>query len=141
MVGKGYWLTGAFLAAVVTGLLLAGATPAAHAVLNVDWYSMDGGGGTTSGGTLAVHSTQGQVDAHVVSGGTYVLSGGFRAISHCAASDTNEDGYVDVVDLLDLVYAFGTDRGDPGYNSAADFNADGHVDVVDLLTLVYAFGT
>jgi hypothetical protein len=140
MVPKSSLLAVVLVAAAVIGLLV-GATPAAHAVLKVDWYSIDAGGGTASGGTLVVHSTQGQVDAHVVSGGTYVLTGGFRAISHCAPSDADEDGHVDVLDLLYLVYAFGTARGDPGYDPTADFNADGYVDVVDLLMLVDDFGT
>jgi hypothetical protein len=54
--------------------------------------------------------------------------------------DTNNDGHVDVADLLTLVYAFGTYVGDATYDPSADFNSDGMVDVVDLLTLVYNFG-
>jgi parallel beta-helix repeat protein len=54
--------------------------------------------------------------------------------------DANLDGYVDVVDLLKLVYAFGTNTGEPGYDPACDFNNDGAIDVVDLLKLVYNFG-
>jgi hypothetical protein len=139
MVSKSSLSTVVFVAAVVIGLLV-GATPAAHAVLKVDWYSIDAGGGTATGGTWVLHGTPGQPDAHEVSAGTYVLTGGFRAVSHCVVCDINEDGYVDVADLLDLVYAFGTARGDPGYNSGADFNVDGYVDVVDLLWLVDYFG-
>jgi predicted outer membrane repeat protein len=56
-------------------------------------------------------------------------------------ADANGDGYVDVVDLLGLVYAFGTLAGDPAYDATCDFNHDGAVDVVDLLDLVYNFGT
>jgi hypothetical protein len=48
---------------------------------------------------------------------------------------------VDVVDLLFLVDAFGTNFAGPAYDSSCDFNCDGLVDVVDLLTLVYALGT
>lgn len=55
--------------------------------------------------------------------------------------DANGDGYVDVVDLLGVVYAFGTSVGDTTYDAACDFNGDGYVDVVDLLDLVYNFGT
>jgi hypothetical protein len=54
--------------------------------------------------------------------------------------DSNQDGYVDVVDLLTLVYAFGTYAGDPTYDATCDFNHDGAVDVVDLLDIVYNFG-
>jgi hypothetical protein len=55
-------------------------------------------------------------------------------------ADANRDGYVDVVDLLTVVDAFGTALGEPGYDPAADFNGDGLVDVVDLLILVESFG-
>jgi hypothetical protein len=54
--------------------------------------------------------------------------------------DTNGDGMVDVVDLLDFVAAFGSLAGDPNYSAACDFNSDDAVDVVDLLMLVNSFG-
>jgi hypothetical protein len=57
------------------------------------------------------------------------------------AADANDDGCVDVVDLLTVVYSFGTTAADPGYDSTADFNHDDLVDVVDLLELVGQFGT
>ncbi len=50
--------------------------------------------------------------------------------------DVNNDGGVDVVDLLYFVDSFGLYDGEPGYELACDFNDDGLVDVVDLLTLV-----
>jgi hypothetical protein len=50
--------------------------------------------------------------------------------------DINQDGEIDVVDLLYLVEAFGTVGGDAGYDPQCDFNEDDSVDVVDLLTLV-----
>ena len=56
------------------------------------------------------------------------------------AGDANNDGHVDVVDLLILVDAFGSVVGDPNYDPNADFNSDGSVDVVDLLDLVDNFG-
>jgi hypothetical protein len=56
-------------------------------------------------------------------------------------ADTNGDGLVDVVDLLDVVYSFGYCAGDLLYNPTADFNHEGCVDVVELLDLVYNFGT
>jgi hypothetical protein len=58
---------------------------------------------------------------------------------HCG--DASSDGHVDVVDLLKLVYSFGTLKGDAGFDPACDFNHDEGVDVVDLLALVYRFGT
>jgi hypothetical protein len=57
------------------------------------------------------------------------------------AGDVDLDGRVDVVDLLWLVYAFGTSTGQAGFVPRCDFNNDGAVDVVDLLMLVENFGT
>jgi hypothetical protein len=54
--------------------------------------------------------------------------------------DTDGDGHVDVVDLLNFVAAFGTVSGDPAYSAACDFNKDNSVDVVDLLIFVSSFG-
>jgi hypothetical protein len=56
------------------------------------------------------------------------------------AGDCNGDGAVDVTDLLILVYAFGSARGDANFDPQADLNFDDLVDVVDLLDIVYNFG-
>jgi hypothetical protein len=47
---------------------------------SVDWYSIDGGGGTSTGGVYAVTGTIGQPDAGHTSGGNYSLDGGFWGI-------------------------------------------------------------
>jgi len=64
--------------------LLAGAFLLAPAVVNgqysINWYSVDGGGGTSTGGNYAVSGTIGQPDAGRLSGGSYTLSGGFWSI-------------------------------------------------------------
>jgi hypothetical protein len=61
------------------------------------------------------------------------------------AGDANYNGFVDVVDLLLLVDAFGSVLGDSNYDPNCDSNNDGSVDVVDLLTMVgnwgYALGS
>ena len=46
----------------------------------IDWFTIDGGGGTSTGGTYTVSGTIGQPDAGRMSGGTYTLDGGFWAI-------------------------------------------------------------
>ena len=43
----------------------------------VDWHSIDGGGGTVSGGTYMVRGAIGQPDAAEVAGGTFEVKGGF----------------------------------------------------------------
>jgi hypothetical protein len=44
---------------------------------SIDWSSVDGGGGTSTGGVYAVSGTIGQPDAGSMSGGIYQLDGGF----------------------------------------------------------------
>jgi len=44
---------------------------------SLDWSTVDGGGGTSTGGLYAVTGTIGQPDAGRMSGGTYTVEGGF----------------------------------------------------------------
>ena len=43
----------------------------------IDWYTIDGGGGTSTGGPYTLTGTIGQADAGWSSGGNYELLGGF----------------------------------------------------------------
>jgi hypothetical protein len=49
----------------------------ANAQYAIDWFSLDGGGGTSSGGSFTLTGTIGQPDAETLSGGNYTLQGGF----------------------------------------------------------------
>jgi hypothetical protein len=53
----------------------------AQAQYAIDWSSIDGGGGTSTGGVYTVSGTIGQPDAGTMSGGTYTISGGFWGIA------------------------------------------------------------
>lgn len=44
---------------------------------SIDWYSIDGGGGTSTGGVYQVSGTIGQPDAGRLTGSSFVLEGGF----------------------------------------------------------------
>jgi hypothetical protein len=44
---------------------------------SLDWSTIDGGGGTSTGGVYSVSGTIGQPDVGAMSGGAYTLSGGF----------------------------------------------------------------
>src|SRR5688572_21830730 len=46
----------------------------------IDWHTIDGGGGTSTGGVYSVSGTIGQPDAGTMSGGSYSLAGGFWGI-------------------------------------------------------------
>ena len=68
-------LAGATVLALVTMALAASAQN-----YSVDWYSIDGGGGTSTGGVYSVTGTIGQPDVGHMSGGNYSLDGGFWGI-------------------------------------------------------------
>ena len=58
-------------------LLLAGVALAAGSY-DLSWWTVDGGGGTSSGNGYALNGTIGQPDAGMVAGGGgYTLEGGF----------------------------------------------------------------
>ena len=44
---------------------------------SIDWFTIDGGGGTSTGGVFSMHGTVGQPDAGTMSGGNFSLTGGF----------------------------------------------------------------
>jgi len=49
----------------------------AFAQYSIDWFTVDGGGGTTSDGVYEISGTIGQPDAGSVIAGDYVIEGGF----------------------------------------------------------------
>jgi hypothetical protein len=62
-----------------TGLALA--TRALAQSYSIDWFTIDGGGGTSTGGVYSVSGTIGQPDAGgPMTGGQYSLIGGFWAL-------------------------------------------------------------
>ncbi|HAV62687.1 MAG TPA: hypothetical protein DCY13_10010 [Verrucomicrobiales bacterium] len=67
-----------FLSAAAMATLLAASGNAQ--TYSIDWYSIDGGGGTSSGGGYTVTGTIGQPDAGKLTGGNYELIGGFMSI-------------------------------------------------------------
>jgi hypothetical protein len=107
---------------------------------DLHWNVIPGGGGTMTAGTFRRSGSIGQPATAVSTGGTFTVKGGFLVFPTPISGDVNGDGSVDVVDLLWLVQAFGTYRGDPGFIGACDFNNDDSVDVVDLLYMVENFG-
>jgi hypothetical protein len=52
----------------------------AFAQFAIDWHTIDGGGGTSTGGVYSVTGTIGQPDAGAMSGGNYTLQGGFWGV-------------------------------------------------------------
>jgi hypothetical protein len=46
----------------------------------IDWFTIDGGGGSSSGGGFTINGTIGQADAGAMSGGSYAIEGGFWSL-------------------------------------------------------------
>lgn len=75
MKSKQTWIILAVIGMLLLGVALASAEPLAGYTL--DWWTVDGGGGTSSGGSYSLSGTIGQPDAGSATGGGYALSGGF----------------------------------------------------------------
>jgi hypothetical protein len=89
---------------ILTLLLLILATAAlgvfnasAHAGYSLDWWTVDGGGGNSSGGDYALSGTLGQPDAGTASGGTYILNGGFWSADAQGSTTTPSVIYLPVI--------------------------------------------
>ena len=66
------------IALAALALLLAGAPARAEASsFEVNWWTVDGGGGSSAGGAYALAGTLGQPVAGALTGGAYALAGGF----------------------------------------------------------------
>ncbi|MBM4108262.1 MAG: hypothetical protein FJ255_05545 [Phycisphaerae bacterium] len=127
-------------APILTVVVMTGVAPATLAQLSIDWHTIDGGGGTSAGGSFTVSGTIGQPDAGpVMSGGVFALTGGFWAGGSagptcpglgpgaCSRADWNEDGVVDFNDFLSFLNDFNAQ------DECADINQDSVVDFNDFL--------
>ena len=119
--------------------------PASAQGLEIDWFSIDGGGITfATGSGFELGATIGQPDAvQLLSGSGFELTGGFWAIDESAAppciGDLTGDGLVGLDDLTRLLSNFGTASG--ATFAMGDSDADGDVDLGDLSALLSNFGT
>jgi len=97
---------------------------------SIDWFTIDGGGGTSTGGVYSVSGTIGQPDAGpAMTGATFTVLGGFwpGAIPqgpHCGSADFNHD--TDSGTDLDIEDFFRCIAGNCCATcDSADFNGDG----------------
>jgi parallel beta-helix repeat protein len=67
----------------------------------------------------------------------HVLKAVFSLVLHV---DVNNDGTVNLLDLILIAKAFGTFPGDPNYNSSADINRDGRINILDLILVATHLG-
>jgi len=62
---------------VVSIILLFFLTAVGYGNYSIDWYTIDGGGGTCTGGPYTITGTIGQPDAADSQGGGFIVLGGF----------------------------------------------------------------
>jgi hypothetical protein len=61
-----------------TGALLLALPLAVHAQYSIDWFTIDSGGGTSTGGDYSLSGTIGQPEAGMsITGGEFAMTGGF----------------------------------------------------------------
>jgi len=61
-------------------------------------------------------------------------------VSTSVLGDLNNDGIVDIFDVVTVSIAFGSEPGDSNWNAIADLNNDGIVDIFDVVTVTSNFG-
>ena len=100
--------------------------------------TLDGGGGTSTGGVYAISGTIGQPDAsNALTGGAYSLTGGFWAgiVSELRgdADGSNARSVSDVLYLINHLFAGGPA---PGSACRGDADSSGATNVADVLFLI-----
>lgn len=116
------------LTACIATASLAGMAPAQP--FQVPWFSIDAGGGTSSGASIELSGTVGQHDAGVpMTGASFELTGGFWAmapgLSPCPA-DLNNDGTLNFFDVQMFLGFFAN------HDLRADFTTDGVLNFFDV---------
>ncbi len=108
---------------------------------DLSWHTVDGGGGTSTGGVFVLNGTIGQPDAGTLSGGGFELRGGFRQAlgSACGDCPTDSDGSGDTeaFDLAILLGAWGPVTPD---SACLDADENGFIEAFDLAVLLGAWG-
>lgn len=106
----------------------------------IDWYTIDGGGGTSTGGSFTLSGTIGQPDAGpTMTGGNFALTGGFWVAgpsgSSCpsCAADYDLDGGVTGADIAAFFADF--EQGLP----CADTDLDGGITGADIASFFAVF--
>ena len=120
---------------MIPALLALVASTAAAADFTIVQYTIDGGGGTSTGGGFSLQGTIGQPDAGYLTGGSFDLEGGFWTSTPTCPGDTDGDADVDLSDLALLLSQFGEVGA-----FAGDVNGDGNVDLTDLAIILANFG-
>jgi hypothetical protein len=114
----------------------------ASAQFDISWYTIDGGGGSSSGGTFQLSGTIGQHDAGVMSGGNFTLTGGFwsGAPEVACYADCDTSTGVGVLDIFDFLCFQNSFVGGNAYACDCDTSTGQLVcDIFDFLCFQNAF--
>lgn len=133
----------------VAGLILfAGPETATAQSFSMDWYTIDGGGGTSSEGTFELKGTIGQPEAWpIMTGGSFELAGGFWGGPEnqtIILGDANDDGVFNNLDIASFVLALTNPVAyqamfpDLNVDVVLDMNGDGGFDNLDIAGFVAA---
>ena len=134
-------MTGSRLSAYLLAIALATGSAAlapSSGPFEVAWHTVDGGGGSSTGGGYELNGTAGQPDAGEMSGGGFELAGGYwpgvpsGGVScpwDCADGGNGDVGITDFLKLL----------ADWGLPSTCDFDGGG-VGITDFLKLLANWG-
>ena len=108
----------------------------ANAQFDIDWFTIDGGGGFSSGSGFELEGTIGQFDAGaIMSGGSFTLTGGFQVGGESAKvllGDINCDGVINLLDVAPFIDAISTGT----FSEKADVNQDGTVNLLDVAPFI-----
>ncbi len=70
-------MAGKLVSGIGLAVLLLAAPRGQAQNFSIDWWTVDGGGGVSTGGVFTLSGTIGQPDAGKMTGGNYTLEGGF----------------------------------------------------------------
>lgn len=122
---------------LAASLLLAISIASAGPQYAIDWHTVDGGGGTSAGGSYELSGTIGQHDASKAAlfvGGSYELTGGFWVVTQVCfcPGDMNGDGVINALDVQKFVACLLS----AGSCACADLNRADGVNLDDLTDFV-----
>ena len=105
----------------------------AHAQFEVDWFTIDGGGGFASGGEFVLVGTIGQFDAGTtMSNGEFDLAGGFWAPFQTGQTvlkgDVDMDEDIDFSDIGPFIAVLQTGV----FQAEADCDCNGEIEFADI---------
>jgi hypothetical protein len=125
---------------LITLITLSALSADAALAIDLNAFTIDGGGGTSSANGFVLTATNGQPDAGFMSGDDFELQGGFwtsLAPAVACQGDADGDNDIDITDLGIVLSQFGM----VGPGLAGDVDGDNDVDITDLGLVLANFGT